>query len=129
MIHLHTHTHYSIHDSVVLPHVLIARCVELGMKKIAITDHGSMMGVVETAAIGEQEGVFVIPGIEAYIGRQHVTLLAYNEQGYVNLLKMPPRLKSIEELPTEGIICLSGCSLKGVVPNAKEPEIVAAKLK
>ncbi|MCK8825556.1 DNA polymerase III subunit alpha [Fuchsiella alkaliacetigena] len=134
-VHLHVHTEYSLLDGAAKIEELINRAVELEMPAIAITDHGNMYGAIEFYRQAKAAGIKPIIGAEVYVAagdrrqrnpkrdRQpyHLTLLAANNQGYQNLLKLvslaylegfyyKPRVD--EELLREyhqGLICLSGC--------------------
>ena len=137
--HLHLHTQYSLLDGAVAFDKLFARCKELGMESVAITDHGNMFGAVEFYQKAKAEGIKPIIGIEAYIApgsrfdkagsggsgikdaAYHLLLLAENTTGYKNLLKLSsqaytegfyyrPRIdKEILAEYNEGIICTSAC--------------------
>ncbi len=133
--HLHVHSHYSLLDGLSKIPDLLDYTKELGMDAIAITDHGVMYGVVEFYKEAKKRGIKPIIGMEAYVAsgsmydknpnvddkRHHLTLLAKNEQGYKNLIKLSTRAhlegfyykprvdkKLLKELH-EGIIALSGC--------------------
>ncbi|WP_300394143.1 DNA polymerase III subunit alpha, partial [Fusobacterium sp.] len=129
--HLHLHTEYSLLDGVGKIDDYLKRAKELGMKSIAITDHGNMFGAIEMYKKAIKNGIKPIIGIEAYVsefemekkeGRNfHLILLAKNEKGYKNLMKISseayirgfyykPRIdKEYLKLHNEGIICLSAC--------------------
>jgi len=138
--HLHVHTEYSLLDGSSKIKELVSRTKELGMDSLAITDHGVMFGVIDFYKAAKAEGIKPILGSEVYVantsrldkesGRDnyyyHLVLLAENEIGYHNLIKIisrgftegfyyKPRV-DIEILREfhEGIIALSGC-LSGVV--------------
>ncbi len=144
-VHLHLHTGYSFLDGAVQVKDLIKRAGELGMPAVAITDHGSMHGIVEfylqaRPSKGEQV-VKPIIGCEVYVATRtrhdreahkdntqyHLVLLARNQTGYGNLLKIvtkghtegfyyKPRVdRELLETYSEGLIALSGC-LAGEVP-------------
>ena len=142
-VHLHLHTQYSLLDGAIAPGKLFARCKELGMESVAITDHGNMFGAVDCYSRGLKAGVKPIIGMEAYVApgsrfektkggikdaATHLVLLAENNIGYKNLLKLSsagytegfyyrPRVdKEILAQWSEGIIACSAC-LKGVVAN------------
>ncbi|MHC4906481.1 MAG: DNA polymerase III subunit alpha, partial [Planctomycetota bacterium] len=143
--HLHLHTQYSLLDGAITAKKLFARCQELGMDSVAITDHGNMFGVVDFYTQAMEAGVKPILGMEAYIApdsrfeRQkgggvkentfHLLLLAENQKGYRNLLKLSsigftegfyyrPRIdKQILAELNEGLICLTAC-VAGEVPSA-----------
>ncbi len=141
--HLHCHSHYSLLDGLSKIDPLLSRAKELEMDSLALTDHGVMYGVIEFFAKAKESGIKPIIGQEAYIAPRlmnqkegkmdsdyfHLILLAQNEIGYGNLLKLTtlahtegfyykPRI----DLPTlkrysEGIIALSGCQ-RGEVARA-----------
>jgi len=141
-IHLHVHTQYSILDGASKIDKLINKTKELGMKSIAITDHGNMFGVMDFVSEANKAGIKPIIGVEAYIARNgvnnktakedrsgyHLVLLAKNMQGYKNLIKLVSKsyLEGFYYTPrmdkewflgySEGIIALSGC-LGGEIPR------------
>ncbi|MBR6830596.1 MAG: DNA polymerase III subunit alpha, partial [Tidjanibacter sp.] len=140
-VHLHVHTQYSILDGAASVGSLIKQAKKYDMPAIAITDHGNMFGVKEFYDKATKEGIKPILGCEAYVtrdhtvhspesgNRYHLILLAKNEKGYHNLIKLisigytegfyyRPRIdeKLLEEYH-EGIICCSAC-LGGEVPKA-----------
>ena len=134
--HLHVHSHYSLLDGLASPLQLASRAKELRQPAIALTDHGSMYGVVDFYKSCKEVGIKPIIGIEAYVAPQsrldkkakkgeitanHLTLLAKNQEGYANLMQLStigflegfyykPRI-DIEVLAkhSKGLICLSGC--------------------
>ena len=133
--HLHVHTEYSLLDGACRIPELADRCRELGMHAMAITDHGGMYGVVEFYRGCRDRGIKPILGAELYVEAgerldvpegvrptsHHLVLLAENEQGYRNLLKLvsighlegfqrKPRVtKGILERHAEGLIALTAC--------------------
>ncbi|MFM8274747.1 MAG: DNA polymerase III subunit alpha [Gemmata sp.] len=134
--HLHLHTHYSLLDGFNRIPPLVKRTKELGMTAVAITDHGNLYGAIEFYTECKSSGIKPIIGYEAYLApgsrfdrdskgelgfSTHLTLLAKNEQGFSNLIKLSsaaylegfyrnPRIdKEILEAHHEGIMCLSGC--------------------
>ncbi|MDR2336908.1 MAG: DNA polymerase III subunit alpha [Candidatus Nomurabacteria bacterium] len=135
-VHLHNHTHYSVLDGMTKVPDLVSRVKELGMEAVAVTDHGTMSGVIELYKIANENGIKPILGFEAYMAtrsrtdrnpskdkeRFHLTLLAMNNQGYENLCRLTtesylngvyykPRIDhEILEKWNEGVICLSGCA-------------------
>ena len=139
-VHLHIHTEYSLLDGANRINELIERTKELGMDSIAITDHGVMYGVIDFYKEAKKNGIKPIIGCEAYMapnsrfdkqnGRvdksMHIILLAKNNTGYKNLMKLvsigfiegfyyKPRIDmEVLEKYSEGIIVLSGC-LAGVL--------------
>lgn len=134
--HLHVHTEYSLLDGSCKIHELVARAKELGMDSMAITDHGVMYGVIDFYKAAKEVGIKPILGCEVYVAPgsrfdrentngedryYHLVLLAENDQGYQNLMKIvskgfvdgfyyKPRV-DYELLNTyhEGIIALSAC--------------------
>ncbi|WP_427339784.1 DNA polymerase III subunit alpha [Caloranaerobacter sp. DY30410] len=134
-VHLHVHTEYSLLDGAARISKLIDRVKELGMDSIAITDHGSMFGVVEFYRTALKKGIKPIIGCEVYISRgkytekdpnrdkfqYHLVLLAENNEGYSNLIKIvsegyvngyyyKPRVDStVLSRYSKGIIALSAC--------------------
>lgn len=135
-VHLHNHTHHSLLDGLTKIPNLIGRVKELGMEAVAITDHGTMSGVVEFYKAATEEGVKPIIGIETYVAargrhdrdpskdkaRYHLILLAMNQKGYENLMMLTskanlegmyykPRIDhELLEQYNEGIIALSACA-------------------
>ena len=138
-VHLHIHSEFSLLDGAIRIKDLPIRAKELGMKSIAITDHGVMYGVIDFYKACKKEGIKPIIGCEVYVATKsrfdkgpedkkynHLILLAKNNQGYKNLSKLvsigfidgyyyKPRidLEALEKY-SEGLICLSGC-LAGAV--------------
>lgn len=140
-VHLHTHTAYSLLDGAGKIDVLIERAKELGMRALAITDHGVMYGVVDFYKACKKAGIKPIIGCEVYVapksrfdkaGRDdspyHLVLLVKNEVGYRNLTHLvsqaylegfyyKPRVdRELLEEYHEGLIALSAC-LAGEVPQ------------
>ena len=104
---LHVHTHFSLMDGVATPQEYVNRAVELGMKAIAITDHGTLSGHREMYRLAKEAGIKPILGIEGYMttdmsdkrskadrtdpldqNYHHIVLLAKNQQGLENLNKI-----------------------------------------
>ena len=101
--HLHLHSQYSLLDGAISLDKLLKRCKELQMDSVAVTDHGNMFGTIEFYTKAQAAHIKPILGIEAYIAprsrfdRQkcsitdaayHLILLAENNTGYQNLLKL-----------------------------------------
>ena len=136
-VHLHTHSEYSLLDGANKLEALVERAVELKMPAIALTDHGNLHGAWRFYEIARSRGVKPIIGCEAYVAfgdrrlkerpsdapadYSHLVLLAKNQQGYRNLVKLVsightegfyrrPRVDH-ETLSqhAEGLICLSAC--------------------
>jgi DNA polymerase III subunit alpha len=134
-VHLHCHTEYSLLDGAARIKDLILAAREQGMKALAITDHGVMYGVLDFYKEAKKQGVKPILGCEVYVAPRgrfdkapqldespyHLVLLAENEQGYRNLLKLvslayidgfyyKPRVdKELLGKYSEGLIALSAC--------------------
>ncbi|HUC95559.1 MAG TPA: PHP domain-containing protein, partial [Candidatus Saccharimonadia bacterium] len=101
-VHLHNHTEYSVLDGLTKIHQLIDYVNQLGMKSIAITDHGTMSGAIEFYKTAQAQNINPIIGIEAYVAnrkhtdkdptkdknRYHLILLAMNNKGYQNLMRL-----------------------------------------
>ena len=135
--HLHVHTEYSLLDGSCKIKELIDRAKELGMQSLAITDHGVMYGVIDFYKAAVNAGIKPIIGCEVYVAPEsrfdreaggqgddryyHLVLLAENDTGYHNLMKIvsrgftegyyyKPRVdKELLEKYHEGIIALSAC--------------------
>lgn len=134
-VHLHTHSHYSLLDGLSKIDQLLEKAKEYKMTALALTDHGNLYGAIEFYKKAKSLGIKPILGVETYLApngrlnkrpkideiRYHLVLLAKNETGWKNLLKIvttanlegfyyKPRIdKEILEKYHEGIICLSGC--------------------
>ena len=143
--HLHVHTEYSLLDGFSNIKKLVARAAELGMNSLAITDHGSMFGVIDFYEKAREQGIKPIIGVEAYLAARsmkerepqedkkstHLLLLAENQAGYQNLLKLVtiaqtegfyyfPRIdKEVLARHSEGLICTSGC-MSAEIPRLLE---------
>lgn len=139
--HLHVHTEYSLLDGSAKIKELVQRVKELGMNSIAITDHGAMYGAVEFYKAALEAGIKPIIGCEVYVaegsrfkkegkggGYYHLVLLAENNEGYQNLIKLvsygftegfyyKPRVdKELLRKYSKGLIASSAC-LAGEVPR------------
>ncbi len=135
-VHLHTHTEYSLLDGLSKIPKLVKTAKDLGMDALAITDHGAMYGAIEFYKACLESGVKPIIGCEMYVAPRshkskegkadaepyHLTILAKNYQGYLNLIKLvsishlegfyyKPRVdKELLKEYHEGLIALSGCA-------------------
>lgn len=157
-VHLHTHSEFSLLDGLGKLDQLIYRTKELGMDTLAITDHGAMYGSFKFYLKAKAAGIKPIIGVETYVARRsrldkegkidtdpyHLVLLAQNDVGYRNLLKLvthahldgfyyKPRIDwELLKEHHEGLICLSAC-LAGQVPQLlmqgkeREAEEIAKK--
>jgi len=144
-VHLHVHTEFSLLDGMSRIKKLVSRASETGMDALAITDHGTMYGVIDFYRACKSAGIKPIIGMEAYLARRsmydrdpqmdarpyHLLLLARNETGYKNLLKIAsvsqlegyyyrPRIdRDFLAEHAEGLIATSGC-LAAEIPRMVE---------
>src|SRR5262249_55345283 len=136
-VHLHCHSHYTLLDGASRIPELVSRARELGMNALALTDHGNLYGAIEFYRECQGAGIKPIIGYEAYVaaGRRtekdarrrgdaayHLTLLAHNNEGYRNLIKLAsiaylegyhfvPRIdRELLAAHAKGLVCLSGCA-------------------
>ena len=141
-VHLHLHTNYSLLDGACSIKELAKRLKQLGMKSAAITDHGVMYGVVDFYKTLKAEGIKPIIGCEVYMAKHkmsdmrpkidddqyHLVLLAKNNEGYKNLMKIvstgfidgfyyKPRIDmDVLREHSRGLIAMSAC-LAGKIPQ------------
>ncbi len=134
-VHLHVHTEYSLLDGACRIEKMLDRAKELGQTAVAITDHGSMYGVIDFYKAAKKRGIKPIIGCEVYVAKRtrfdkvqqfdrqsrHLVLLCKNETGYKNLIAMVskaytegfynnPRVDfELLEKHSEGLIALSAC--------------------
>ena len=134
-VHLHNHTHYSLLDGLTKIPELVQFVKNDGMEAVAVTDHGTMSGLVELYKECNAAGIKPLLGLEAYVAarkmtdkdpahdkqRFHITLIAMNNKGFENLCRImsnaevhgkyyKPRTDHDELAKySEGVICLSGC--------------------
>ncbi|HKI53256.1 MAG TPA: DNA polymerase III subunit alpha, partial [Anaerolineales bacterium] len=154
--HLHVHTEYSMLDGFSNIKKLVKRVKELDMPAVAITDHGTMFGVIDFYNAAKAEDIKPIIGVEAYMAARgmkdrdskldrssyHLLLLAENETGYKNLLKISsaaqldgfyyyPRIdRDFLAAHSEGLICTSGC-MSAEIPRAllnDDPEEAVSRM-
>ncbi len=135
-VHLHNHSHYSLLDGLQKVPAMLDRVKALGMTAIALTDHGTLSGTVEFYNEARKRDLKPIIGVEAYVAPRgladksgkadanpyHLILLAYNQTGYLNLMKLVsiahlegfyyrPRVdRELLAKHHEGLIALSGCA-------------------
>ena len=144
--HVHVHTEYSLLDGSAKINEIVARAKELGMDSLAITDHGVMYGVIDFYRACKREGIRPVLGCEVYVAPgsrfhkeggvtderyYHLVLLAENDIGYSNLMKIvskgftegyyyKPRVDyEVLKEYHEGIIALSACLAGEVAMNLK----------
>ncbi len=140
-VHLHNHTQYSLLDGACRIDKMLDLAIELGMDSVAMTDHGNMFGAFEFYKSAVKKGIKPIIGLEAYVvnseysdpknpkeKRYHLVLLAKNQQGYKNLMKLtsmsfidgfyhkPRMTKSNLKKYSQGLIALSAC-VQGEIPQ------------
>ena len=147
-VHLHNHTFHSVLDGLTKIHDLVDKVKELGMEAAAVTDHGTMSGILDYYKTAKKAGIKPIIGIETYVAtrsrfdrdpgkdkqRFHLTVLAMNNTGFHNLMKLStranlegmyykPRIdhELLEEL-NEGLIVLSGCASGEIGVALKEDD-------
>ena len=146
-VHLHNHTQYSLLDGLTKVPALIDFVKEHGMEAVAITDHGTLSGAIEFYKSANASGIKPIIGMETYVAPRkhtdrdpskdktpfHLILLATNNEGYKNLMKLStianlegfyykPRIDhELLEKHNEGLIVLSGC-IGGEVGDALRNE-------
>lgn len=133
-VHLHVHTEYSLLDGLPKIKNLVSQAKEMGMKAVALTDHGFMFGAIEFYKECQKEGLKPLVGMEGYTvphdhrlkdaqnrENNHLVLIAKNLTGYKNLMKLSsiaavegyyyrPRFnRELLRDYHEGIICLSAC--------------------
>ncbi len=144
-VHLHVHSEYSLLDGATRIKGLVEKAARLGMPAVALTDHGVMYGAIEFYRAAKKAGIKPIIGCEVYMAPKsrfekqaskgkredtsyHLTLLATNNQGYQNLMRLvsygflegfyyKPRIDmELLEKYHEGLIGLSGC-IAGEIPK------------
>lgn len=147
-VHLHNHTFHSVLDGLTKIHDLVDKVKELGMEAAAVTDHGTMSGILDYYKTAKKAGIKPIIGIETYVAtrsrfdrdpgkdkqRFHLTVLAMNNTGFHNLMKLStranlegmyykPRIDHdlLEEL-NDGLIVLSGCASGEIGVALKEDD-------
>ncbi|WP_024653459.1 DNA polymerase III subunit alpha [Borrelia persica] len=142
-VHLHVHSDFSLLDGAAKITDIVAQAKEYNMSHIALTDHGNLFGAIKFYREAKKAGIRPIIGIEAYMSSiskhikkndelgkpyYHLILLAKNEQGYKNLLKLTsvsylegfyyrPRIDKDDLVKySEGLICTSAC-IGGIIPQ------------
>ncbi|HIM20347.1 MAG TPA: DNA polymerase III subunit alpha, partial [Rhodospirillales bacterium] len=153
-VHLHVHTSFSLLDSSLRQDAMFRRAAEFKMPAVAMTDHGNMFGAVEFYNGAKKYGLKPIIGCEVYVAPEsrhdkkekydlrdasyHLILLAQNEKGYKNLLKLvtfgymegfyyKPRIdKELLAEYAEGLIALSSCGRGEIAHNINKENIPRA---
>jgi DNA polymerase-3 subunit alpha len=152
-VHLHVHSQYSLLDGAIRFEEAFDLAKRYGMKAVALTDHGNMFGAIEFYQLAIKHGIKPIVGCEVYVspgsrfekrageggeGNYHLTLLAKNQTGYFNLLKLvslahlegfyyKPRVdKELLSRYQEGLIALSGCMKGEIAVHASRGEMKKA---
>ena len=142
-VHLHTHSDFSLLDGAATVSSLASKAKSLGMKHLALTDHGNMFGVPKFNSVCLEQGITPIIGIETYLAPgsrhnksgsekdvryRHLVLLAMDTTGYHNLLKLSslgytegfyyrPRIDAeLLQNHADGLVCLTSC-LAGEIPS------------
>jgi DNA polymerase-3 subunit alpha len=152
-VHLHVHSEYSLLDGFSNIKKLVKRAKEMEMPALGLTDHGSMFGVIDFYNAATSAGIKPIIGVEAYLAARgmtdrdpqfdkrssHLLLLAENEIGYKNLLKLASaaQLDGFYYFPrvdhdllaqhAEGLICTSGCMSAEIPRYIREGNLDAAR--
>jgi len=143
-VHLHVHTQYSLLDGACSLERLVDKAVQCRLPALSITDHGNLFGAVKFYSLCLKKGIKPIIGCELYIAPEsrfkkegrvndetsyHILLLAKDQQGYSNLVRLvsqanvegfyyKPRIDlELLQQHHQGLICLSAC-LKGEIPSA-----------
>ena len=150
-VHLHVHSEYSLLDGHASPKAIVERAAELGMPAIALTDHGVLYGALDFYDAAKKAGIKPVIGVEAFLAPRsrtdpmvrggknyfHLLLLAKNEVGYRNLVKLTTRAhlegmggKGVFARPridwelltrhAEGLIATSSCMAGEVIHAIKE---------
>lgn len=152
-VHLHNHSHYSLLDGLQKVPQMLDRIQELGMKSVALTDHGTLSGAIEFYNEANKRGIKPIIGAEVYVAPRghtdkvakidanpyHLILLAETKQGYQNLMKLvtvaqldgyyyKPRIdRELLAEFHEGLIALSACASGEVAINLRNGDMDQAE--
>ena len=152
-VHLHVHSEYSLLDGLSDCDELAKRALELDMPALALTDHGAMYGAVRFYKACKAAGIKPIIGMEAYVARRgredrdhqrdrspyHLVLLAQNETGYQNLMRLATRAqlegfyykprvdRDLLEEHNDGLIVLSGCGSSELARRIKKGQLERAR--
>jgi len=152
-VHLHVHSEYSLLDGFSNIKKLVARAKEMNMPAVGLTDHGTMFGAIDFYNAAIAAGIKPIIGVESYLAARnmknrdpqedkkstHILLLAENQTGYQNLLKIAsaaqldgfyyyPRIDhELLAAHSEGLICTSGCMSAEVPRLIQQGNLDAAR--
>ena len=150
-VHLHTHSEYSLLDGMSKIDSMVQKAKMLEMPALAVTDHGQLHGALEFYEKAKSLDIKPIIGLEAYVSPgsrfekktgdwpYHLTLLAKDEGGYSNLLKLSslshlegfyrkPRVdRELLEKYSEGLIVLSGCPSGELLSKMREGDLTGAE--
>lgn len=152
-VHLHVHSHYSLLDGMSQVGDLVKKAKDFGMTALALTDHGAMYGAIDFYKECKSAGIKPIVGCEVYVAnrtrfdrdatidnkRYHLTILARNNTGYKNLMKLvskanlegfyyKPRIdRELLKMHGNGLIILSGCPGSEFVQYVREKYYDKAK--
>jgi DNA polymerase-3 subunit alpha len=152
-VHLHVHSEYSLLDGFSNIKKLVKRAKEMDMPALALTDHGTMFGVIDFYNAAIRAGIKPIIGVESYMAARgmqdrdaqldkkssHLLLLAENETGYRNLLQIASagQLEGFYYYPrvdhdflaqhSEGLICTSGCMSAEIPRMIQQGNLEAAR--
>ncbi len=152
-VHLHNHTFHSVLDGLTKINDLVDKVKEFGMEAAAVTDHGTMSGILDYYKTAKKAGIKPILGIETYVAarsrfdrdpakdkqRFHLTVLAMNNTGFHNLMKLStqanlegmyykPRIDhDLLEGLNEGLIVMSGCASGEIGVALKEDDYDRAR--
>src|SRR3989344_5509326 len=152
-VHLHVHSEYSLLDGLSKIPKLVSQAKIMGMKHLALTDHGSLYGAIKFYKECKQEGINPIIGCEIYLAKRqisdkdpafdkesyHLTLLALDFEGYKNLMKLVttahlegfyyrPRIdKETLQRYSKGLLALSGCSSSEIAKALLDADFERAK--
>jgi DNA polymerase-3 subunit alpha len=152
-VHLHNHTQYSLLDGLTKVPALVEYVKKQGMGAVAVTDHGTLSGIIEFYKAAKSAGIKPIIGMEAYVAARtlsdrdpskdknnyHLILLAMNNEGYRNLMALSsianlegfyyrPRIdRDLLAKHSQGLIVLSGCASSEIGDQLRQGQYEAAK--
>jgi DNA polymerase-3 subunit alpha len=149
-VSIHTHTEYSLLDGIIKVKDIFKRAKELGMKAVAITEHGNMSGTIKKYKLAKAEGIKLLIGMELYVvddmlvkekgdKRYHLVVIAKNIQGYKNLIKLAsaaacdgfyhrPRVdKKLLTKYSDGLVCTSACMQNDIAQSVLREDLGNAR--